>query len=84
MSELETDAVGNVILRPVTGWVTAPAGEIAVILRLQYLQPESGKEVPRAIQFVLTAQQALQLSEILTKQAARLLGSKLPLGKAPN
>lgn len=73
--ELEKDENGNVITRPVTGWLTSPAGGIAVVLGIQYA--ESPADIERGtckhIQCILLPQQALELAESLTTQARRLL-----------
>jgi hypothetical protein len=78
---LDTDGEGNVILKPVTGWTLASVGELAVLLQVQYEDgPEDIGTTGKRIQFVLTPPKCLELAEILTKHAKRLL-EKLPPGK---
>ena len=74
---LELDAAGMVVTRPVLGWTTAPVAEMAVILQIQYSErPADMSNGGKSIQFVLTPQQCLELAEILTTQANRVLASK--------
>ena len=72
---LELDENGLVIIRPVLGWTAAPvAAETAVILRLQYAEtPAEARTGGRALQVMLTAPQALELSQVLAKQAENAL-----------
>jgi hypothetical protein len=79
----ETDSEGNVILKPVTGWAMAPVAETAVLLQIQYSDAEFETN-DKKIQFVLTPQKCLELAEVLTKQARRLLHATLPSGTRPN
>ena len=80
MKPFETDAEGNVLLKPVTGWTTAPVEEIAVLLVIEYVSTDEELEtgVRHSIQFVLTPPKALELAESLQKQAKRLLESLPP------
>jgi hypothetical protein len=81
----ELDENGNVVLKPVTGWTTAPVAEVAVLLQIQYEDgPEDIGTDGKRIQFVLKPQACLEIAESLTKQARRLLDAKLPPGKSPN
>lgn len=73
MEGLQKDAQGNIILRPVTGWTTATIAGISVLLAIQYSDSLENIEKPQSLQLGLTAQQALELAETLTKQANRLL-----------
>jgi len=86
MKPLETDSEGNVILKPVTGWRTAPVAGTAVFLAVEYVSTpaELAARDTTTIQFVLTPQQCLELAETLTRQARRQLGESLPPGKSPN
>ncbi|MFC7408732.1 hypothetical protein [Hydrogenophaga atypica] len=65
----------DIPLAPIAGWTTGPIPAYgAVILRLDYLlhptqQPSEALQTPH---FVLTAAQALELSEALKKHAAAL------------
>jgi hypothetical protein len=80
MKPLETDSEGNVILKPVTGWTMAPVAGIAVLLAIEYVTNDHELEtgVRHAIQFVLTPPKALEIAEVLQKQAKRLLESLPP------
>jgi len=68
----ETDSEGNVILKPVTGWNIAPVAGVAVLLQFVYLDSETDTDGKR-IQFVLKPDVCLELAEVLTRQAERLL-----------
>ena len=35
--QFETDSQGNVILKPVTGWTTAPVAGVAILLAIEYV-----------------------------------------------
>ena len=75
MPDLETDSNGDIITKPVTGWITAPVAEIAVLLAIQYVETPLALETGdnKSIQLVLTPQQCLELSERLTKLAKSLI-----------
>jgi hypothetical protein len=80
--QLETDESGNMVLRPVTDWITAAAANIVVVLGIQYTEMLAGGEIAKkSVQFGLTPQQCLELAEMLTKQAKTLLVDRPP-GKA--
>jgi hypothetical protein len=76
----ETDEDGNIITNPVTGWVSTTFAEMSVLLAIRYAPTpealESGDS--KSIQFVMTPQQCLELSERLTKLAKIVLGQALP------
>jgi hypothetical protein len=81
MDEFETDGLGSIITKPVTGWILAPIADSVVLLQIQYVQTpvEFGDNENRVFQFSLMPQQALELAEALTKQAQSLLtGKALP------
>jgi len=81
--ELEVGPNGEVILHPVVGWTTAPIAESAVLLRLLYVSaPDEFASGGRALQTVMTPQQALELAATLTKQANHILSLR-PAGR-PN
>jgi hypothetical protein len=71
----ELNKQGLIIIRPVLGWTTAPiAAETTVILRLQYAEtPAEVQTGGRALQVALTAPQAIELSQVLAKQAENAL-----------
>lgn len=76
----ETDQDGNIITNPVTGWVSTTFAGMGVILAVRYAPTpealESGES--KSIQFVMTPQQCLELSERLTKLAKIVLGRPIP------
>jgi hypothetical protein len=76
----KTDDRGNVITYPVTGWAMGPVAEVAVLLQIQYVESEQDLEAGRhkRFQFLLTPPKCLELAELLTKQAQRLLGPPSP------
>jgi hypothetical protein len=79
LEQLETNAEGMVVTRPLLGWVTAPAMGMSVILRLNYAErPADIRTGGQWLQTVMTPQQALDLAEILTKQARRVFDSPQP------
>lgn len=77
---LELDEAGMITVRPVLGWVVMPVTtETSVILRLHYAEtPAEVQTGGRALQVALTAPQALQLAEILAKQAR--IAARVPPG----
>jgi hypothetical protein len=84
MSELQAVDVG-VIVKPITGWTLMPVAEIAVLLRIQYVDREDDIGTDgKAIQFVLARGQCLELAEALSKQAKHLREGGLPSGESPN
>jgi len=85
MTEFEKDSEGNVILKPVIGWKTAPVAEVAVLLQMQYADTPADIETGgKSVQFVLKPQACLDLAATLTRQAKRLLEDRLPPGESPN
>jgi hypothetical protein len=79
IEELETDAAGNLLTRPILGCIVAPIGGMAILLKLQYAErPEELKTGGRSLQFVMTPQQGLEIAETLTKQARRILDAPPP------
>ena len=84
MSKLRAVDVG-VVVKPVTGWTLMPVAEIAVLLRIHYVNREEDIGIAGlAIQFVLAAGQCLELAAALTLQANHLLESAPPPGDPPN
>ena len=74
---LERDAQGNIVTRPVTGWVTAPVAGMYILLGLKYAEtPEELKVGGRRLQFGITPAQALELADVLTQQARGILDAK--------
>jgi hypothetical protein len=86
-SQFDTDDEGNIILQPVTGWAVGPVAESAILLQIQYSESAETLETApsKQFQFVLTPPKCLELGEMLTKHALRLIeDSILPPGKLPN
>jgi hypothetical protein len=81
--DLQKDANGNVITKPLTDWFMTTAFQIAVLLAVQYVETQEELESTdrHRIQFVLTPRQCLELADRLTKVANRLLD---PTGEIPN
>jgi len=71
---------GNIITCPLTGWVVAPVMNSAILARLQYAETEDQLKTGeyKALQLIVTPQQALELAEILTKQAKQIFGQSVP------
>jgi hypothetical protein len=80
---LDLDEKGNVITRPVLGWTTGPVAGMDVFLKLDYAENDAQLRTGgKALQCILTPQQALELAETLTKQAKRVLDAPTPTGPA--
>jgi hypothetical protein len=74
LDTLEKDTQGNIVTRPVIGWITAPVADMFVLLGLKYAEtPDQIKSGGKRIQFGLLPAQALELAEMLTKQAQAIL-----------
>lgn len=74
LEKLETNAAGEVVLRPVMGWTTSPIAGTAILLRVNYAEtPPELQTGGRHIQFAMTPEQALELSQTLTSLAHRIL-----------
>jgi hypothetical protein len=82
-ADLQKDANGNIITKPMTGWFMTTAFRIAVLLAVQYVETPAELESTdrHQIQFVMTPQQCLELADRLTKVANRVLD---PTGETPN
>lgn len=79
IEQLETDADGMLITRPVLGWVTMPVMGMSVLLRLQYAETPAELETGgRRLQVLLTPQACLHLADELTKQARQILDAPKP------
>jgi hypothetical protein len=75
--ELELDEHGNIKTMPVTGWTTAVLAEIAVLLKIQYVErPQEIETGGKSLQLVLMPQQCLELAAQLTKFARLVLDSQ--------
>lgn len=71
--QFELDDDGKVILLPVIGWRAGPIKDIGVILAVRYIDSDQPETEVKVVQFALTPQKALDLSETLTKMANRVL-----------
>lgn len=73
--QFELDENGEVVMKPVTGWKIAPVAGIAVLLAIQYVETPAELETgdSKSIQLVLTPQKCLELAEVLTRVAKRIL-----------
>lgn len=76
-SPFDLDAQGNVITRPFLGYTVAPVAGMSVIARLNYAEtPADIGTEGKALQLVMTPQQALELAAVLTRNAQYILGLK--------
>ena len=74
ISTLKKDSSGNVLTSSMIGWMAWSAAEVGVLLAIQYAEtPEEIESGSKLVQLVLTAQQALDLGERLTKLGNGLL-----------
>lgn len=81
LKALEIDEQGNIVTRPVLGWITVPVAGMSVLLRLNYAEtPEELGMGGRHLQVILTPQQALELAEILTIQGQHIFRVPAPPG----
>jgi len=75
--DLEKDADGKIITRPIMGFSTAPIADMSIFLKVRYAEtPEQLKAEGKAIQFALTPDQALELASMMMTQARRILDQK--------
>jgi hypothetical protein len=64
LDDFEKGENGDIILKPIMGWTSAPVADIAVLLAIEYAKkPEDIETGGKSIQFVLTLQQCLNLAE---------------------
>ncbi|HSZ74669.1 MAG TPA: hypothetical protein VK779_07610 [Rhizomicrobium sp.] len=77
--DLEKDSSGKIVTRPVKGWSVAPVADMFVFLQLRYAEsPEELQGPGRVLQFGLLPAQALELAEMLTRQARAILDAPPP------
>ena len=70
LSQLQKDADGNLILNPVTEWITSTLAETAVLVAFRYAsKPEELETGGKLVQFVPTPQQCRELAARLTTLA---------------
>lgn len=77
---LQTDAKGNIIVRPVLGWTTHRVAGIAVLLTVEYVETEEGLRTgySQSVQLGLTAAMCQELADTLSKAAKGILGEGFP------
>jgi len=72
--DLEKDAEGKIITRPIMGFSSAPIAEMSIFLKVRYAEtPEQLKTEGKSIQFALTPEQALELASMMATQAKRII-----------
>jgi hypothetical protein len=73
--QLETDANGNLVLRPMSGYQIGSIAGMSLLLVIEYLENPSAleNEGSKSIQLAVNPLEALQLAEALTKRAMQLL-----------
>jgi predicted Zn-dependent protease len=72
--DLEKDAQGKIVTRPVMGFSTAPIADMAIFLKVRYAEtPEQLKTEGKSIQFAMTPDQALDLASMMVTQARRIM-----------
>jgi hypothetical protein len=75
----ETDGAGNVVLNVVNGFDVGEVMKNSVVARIRYLGAEKdGRETAGAIQFVLNPTIALELAELLERNARHILNQRRP------
>lgn len=81
----DTDASGNIITKPLTGYTSAPVAGMFVLARLEYADSEdhlravmSGTAKPGAVQLAITPGQAKELAARLTLLADDILAQQTP------
>jgi hypothetical protein len=81
----DLDGAGNIILHPLTGYVTVPAAGMFLVVRLEFADSEdqlqgiiSGSQEPSAVQLTITPSQAFALAERLSSLANHILSQQTP------
>jgi hypothetical protein len=75
--DLEKDASGKIVTRPIMGFSTAPIADMSIFLKVRYAEtPEQLKTEGKSIQFAMTPEQALELASMMTAQARHILDQK--------
>lgn len=73
---------GNIITHPLLGYSVVPVAGTTILARLEYAETEEQLRTGgKAVQLVFGPRQALELADILTKQANRILGQATPGAK---
>jgi len=82
--QFDTDDKGDVICFPLSGWVTAPVMEMALIARLEYFPTPAAMaaRAPQAVQLIWTPEQCREFGQLLLKMADHL--SQPPRTGAPS
>jgi hypothetical protein len=70
---------GNIITRPFTGYTIVPVADTAILARLEYAENDDQLRAGtgKAVQLILTPPQALDLADVLTRHANRILGQNI-------
>ncbi len=80
----QTDERGDIITKPLMGWVTAPVANMALLLAIEYAEtPQEIESGGKVIQLVMTPKQCLQLAETLTTRGKALIDNPPEPGKRP-
>jgi hypothetical protein len=75
--DLEKDANGKIVTRPIMGFSSAPIAEMSIFLKVRYAEtPEQLKTEGKSIQFAMTPEQALELASMMATQARRIMDQK--------
>ena len=81
-NKFPTDKDGIVPIRPIAGYDVRSIGELLVLFRFDF--PDTPEDLLRerylSLGFSLTPPQALEIAEVLTRVAKKLLNQPLPPG----
>ena len=80
MGDWDSDEQGNIIVCPVTGWHAAPAFHSSCVLRMTFAPTPGALETGdvKALQFVMTPDQAAQLAADLLAIAQHIKSQQAP------
>ncbi len=76
IADLPKDSMGNVMTHPVTGWLSGPVQDTAIILAFDYRTAPNAPE--QVMTFVLHPTQAVALANDLQRYAAHIAAQKTP------
>jgi len=81
----DTDDAGNIIAKPMVGYLTMPAADMFILARLEYANSEahlmaimSDQEKAGAVQLSVTPDQARELAARLVFLADHIMGQQTP------
>ncbi|QEU08751.1 hypothetical protein [Paracoccus yeei] len=87
----DTRPDGTIVVQPLIGWHTAPAQGIAIIAKFLYATSEenlprvmSGQAEPKALQLIITPDQADELAERLHQLASHIRSQTTPPKSSQN